>query len=221
MTITDRDSSVLLCEEIIANARRESDDILNQARKDADFLRCRAGEEAEEARLKRLEEARLEGERRKEITRASTFVECRRLRLSRIEAVLDSIRSEIREKIARPPDKKEYSESVVGLAIDAIKHMKGNDFHIRLREEDRLLLDGDIAGLIAAHVGNPDMHITLSFEPIATGGGPIVEDASGHQVWDNSYLARIDRLWPDLRRIITEKVFGGGHGEDDVEGGKR
>lgn len=221
MTITDRDSSVLLCEEIIANARRESDEILSQARKDAEFLRCRAGEEAGEARLKRLEDARLEGDRRKEITRASTFVECRRLRLSRIEAVLDSIRSEIREKIAAPPERKGYGESVVNLALDAIKRMKGNDFTVRLREEDRPLLDGDVAGLIAARAGNPDMHITVSFEPLATGGGPIVEDASGHQVWDNTYLARIDRLWPDLRRIITEKVFGGGHGEDDVEGGKR
>jgi vacuolar-type H+-ATPase subunit E/Vma4 len=220
MTITDRDSSELLCEEISANARRDSDDILSCARRDAQDLLGKAHEEAGQVRLKRLEDARLEGERRKDITRAATFVECRRLRLARIESLLESIRSEVRENMV-PQDKDEYRESVINLAAGAIKNMEGKDFIVRLREEDRAVLDGGIADLIAVRAGIPGANVELSFETLQTGGGPIVSDASGREVWDNSYAARVLRLWPDLRRVVVQKVFSGGLEADEPEGGTR
>jgi len=44
---------------------------------------------------------------------------------------------------------------------------------------------------------------TLVDAPSLNDGGAIVLDADGRRVWDNRLLARLDRLWPELRRQIV------------------
>jgi vacuolar-type H+-ATPase subunit E/Vma4 len=38
------------------------------------------------------------------------------------------------------------------------------------------------------------------------GDGVIVEDAEGRQMWDNRFLKRLERMWPELRRHIAVQV---------------
>jgi vacuolar-type H+-ATPase subunit E/Vma4 len=47
--------------------------------------------------------------------------------------------------------------------------------------------------------------------------GPIVTDPGQSQVWDNRYRARLERLWPQIRRAIAAEMFPAGMG--GVEGG--
>ena len=207
MTMTDPDSSEALCNEILAHAGREHDEIVQCAKRDSEGLLNKANDGAGNARQRRIDEARSEGERLRDITLASASVEARRIRLERIEGLLESIRADVREKLSGLRRDGNYGDIIVDLAASAINGMTGEDFTIRLPEEDRSVLGTDIGRQIAAKAGRPEVNIKVSFEPIMQGGGPVIEDASGAQVWDNRFPARLERLWPQFRRLIAEKVF--------------
>jgi vacuolar-type H+-ATPase subunit E/Vma4 len=48
--------------------------------------------------------------------------------------------------------------------------------------------------------------VGLAPEPAAIGGGVIVRDVEGRQRWDNSLAARLERLWPAIRRRVAEET---------------
>lgn len=207
MTVTDPESSEALCNEILAHAGREHDEIVQGAQRDAEDLLKKARAGADNARQKRIDEARAEGERLKDITLAAASVEARKLRLERIETLLESIREDVREKLPGVRSDGNFADIIVDLAASAIKEMSGEGFTVRLPEGDRPILGADIAGQIAAKAGCPEGSVTVSFEPMAEGEGPLIEDAKGSQVWDNRFAARLERLWPQFRRLIAEKMF--------------
>jgi vacuolar-type H+-ATPase subunit E/Vma4 len=205
--MTDPDSSEALCNEILAHAGREHDEIVQCAKRDAEDLVNKAHAGADNARQKRIDEARSEGERLRDITLASASVEARRLRLERIEGLLESIRTDVREKLSGLRRDGTYGDIIIDLVASAINEMTGEDFTVRLPEEDRSVLGTDIGRQIAAKAGCPEGSIKISFEPMMQGGGPVIEDATGARVWDNRFPARLERLWPEFRRLIAEKVF--------------
>jgi len=207
MTITDPDSSEALCNEILAHAGHEHDEIVQGAKRDAEDLVNKAHAGADNTRQKRIDEARSEGERLRDITLASASVEARRLRLGRIEGLLESIRADVREKLSGLRRDGNYGDIIIDLVASAINEMTGEGFTVRLPEEDRSVLGTDIARQIAVKAGCPQGSIKVSFEPMMQGGGPVIEDANGAQVWDNRFPARLERLWPQFRRLIAEKVF--------------
>jgi len=218
MTITEQDSSEVLRQEILADARRESEEILDRARREAEGLLRQADAGAQEARLKRLDEARAEGARRRELTLAAVFVEIRRLRLARIEALLQSLRDEAARQLASRSGF-DYRESVVALAAEAVRRMAGDAFTVRLAEKDRSLTGDVLAEEIAARAGRPGVSVTISYEAAVTADGPVVEDTAGSQACDMSYPARLGRLWPQMRRLIAGEMFP--VGQDGTEGGTR
>ena len=207
MTMTDPDSSEALCKEILASAERERDEIVQSAMRDAEDLVDKANAGADNARQKRLDEAHAEGRRLRDITSASASVEARRLRLERIEVLLESIRSEVREKLSGLRSDGNYRDIIVGLAASAIEGIAGDNFIVRLPEEERSLLGSDVGRLIAGRAGRPEGSIKVLFEPMTPGDGPVIEDADGGQVWDNRFPARLERLWPQFRRLIAQKMF--------------
>lgn len=207
MTMTDPDSSEALCKEILASAGREHDEIVQSAKRDAEDLLKRANAGADDARQRRIDEAQTEGERRKDITLASASVEARRLRLEHIEMLLESIRIEVEKKLPALRSDGQYRDIVADLAATAIGGITGDAFTVRLPEEDRSILGDDLARLIASKAGRPDGNITISYEPMTPGGGPVIQDAQGARIWDNRFSARLDRLWPQFRRLIAEKMF--------------
>jgi len=79
--------------------------------------------------------------------------------------------------------------------------MVGSAFVAKVSEGLYYLGDG-LADEIARRVGRP-VSITISYEPGITGGGIIVEDTEGRQVWDNRFAKRLERLWRELRQQIA------------------
>ncbi len=207
MTMTDPDSSEALCKEILASAGREHDEIVQSAKQEAEDLLKKANAGADDTRLRRIDEARAEGERLKDITLAAASVEARRLRLEHIETLLESIRTEVQKKLPGLRGEGSYGDIIVDLAAAAIKGMTGDDFTVRLPEEDRSVLGNDIARLIASKAGHPEGNIQISYEPMTPGDGAVIEDTHGARIWDNRFSERLDRLWPQFRRLIAEKMF--------------
>ena len=209
MTITDQDSSEVLCQEIKAGAQRQRDEILSCAHGEAEALLGREGSQAIEARLKRLEEARVEGVRRRDLTLTSVFVEARRLYLARIETLLESVRIDAQKQLSSR-DGFDYRESVINLASEAVRSMTGDEFTVRLAEKSRSILGDALSEEIKSRAGRPEIKVTVSWDTRMADDGPIVTDAAGSRIWDNRYSARLERLWPELRRLIAGEMFPAG-----------
>jgi vacuolar-type H+-ATPase subunit E/Vma4 len=206
----DQNSTEVLREEILADARREGEEIVIRARRDAEVILTGAVAEAERVRQEQLDRARAEAARQSALILATVTVETGRLRAARVEALLESVYEEAcRRLLAR--EGFEYRETVVGLASHAISQMAGVGFVVKFSEADRTILGDDLAGEIAHRVGRP-VSIAVLHEPGITEGGVIVEDVEARQVWDNRLAKRLERLWPELRRqIAVEASFVPAH----------
>jgi vacuolar-type H+-ATPase subunit E/Vma4 len=198
---TNQVSAEKMREEIFADARREGEKIVLRARQDAETSMTAATAEADRLRREHLDRARIDASRRSELILAAIAVETGRLRAARIEALLQSVCEEARRRL-QDREGFDYQQTVINLAVDAIKRMAGDAFVLRLSEAEQSVLGDGLVGEIAGRVGR-SVSIAALYEEENKGGGVVVEDAETRQVWDNHLLKRLERLWPELRRRIA------------------
>jgi vacuolar-type H+-ATPase subunit E/Vma4 len=96
----------------------------------------------------------------------------------------------------------EYRETVIALASDAIRRMVGIEYVVKLSSADQTVVDDGLAEDIVRRTGM-SVSISISREEDIIGDGVIIEDTGARQVWDNRFLKRLERLWPELRRQIA------------------
>jgi len=201
MTPTSQNSPEVLCAEILAAARRASDDLLQRAKAEAEQILAAAAAAAEKIQRDRRQQAQVEAARRKELTLATIAVEIGRLRTARVEALLESVREEIRRRLlARDLN---APEMLAALAAEAIRRMPGNAFVLKLSAADAAAHGDGLPGEIARRVGRSPLNLAVSADATMTDRGVIIETADGFQVWDNRLASRLDRFWPELRRQIA------------------
>lgn len=204
MTATSQNSPEGLCAEILAAARRESDDLLQRAQTEAERILAAASVAAEKIQRDRREQAQAEAARRKELTLATVAVEIGRLRTARVETLLESVREEIRRRLLAPD--LNARESVVALAAEAIRLMPGNAFVLRISAADAAAHGDGLPEEIARRVGRSPLNLAVCAEATMTDRGVMIQTADGFQAWDNRLASRLDRLWPELRRQIAVRA---------------
>ena len=216
MATANQNTSQVLCAEILAAARRESDEIIHRAQQEVEALLAKATAEADQARRERLEAARAEAARRQELILATVPVEAGRLRAARVEALLESVHAEVRRRLLAH-EGFDYRETVIALAAEAMKRMPGSAFVVKLSPADCAALGDGLTGEIARRVGRAPLDVTIASEPAAQDGSLIIQDVDGRLVWDNSLPTRLERLWPELRRqiaiqtsLVRASIPGGG-----------
>lgn len=202
MAAANHNSAEILCKQILADARRESEAILGRARREAEELLAKARTEATQIRQERLAQAQAEAGRRSELILATVPVETGRLRSVRVETLLEAIRDEVRRRLLAR-DGLNYREVLIALATEAASQMSGEALVVQLSAADRIAFGDGLAGEITRRVGRSPLRLTVSDETALMGGGLIIGDAEGRQVWDNRLTTRLERLWPDLRRQIA------------------
>ena len=202
MATPNQNSPEVLRAEILAEARRESEQILLRARQEAEALLAKAAAEADKFREERLAQARAEAARRKELILATVPVEAGRLRSARVETLLESVHEEVRRRLQARAGF-DYRETVIRLAAEAMQQMQGSAFVVKLSAADRAALGDGMAEAISRRVGRSPLQITMANDATLTEVGAIIQDNEGRQVWDNRLLARLERLWPELRREIA------------------
>jgi vacuolar-type H+-ATPase subunit E/Vma4 len=203
VTTPSQNSGQALCEEILAEARRVGEQMLRSAQAEAKALLAKAAAEAEASRQQRLGLARTEAARRREQLLATVGLERRRLRLARVEALLGSIHEESRRRLLARKGF-DHREMVIGLVVEAVTQMVGESFVVKLPAADGATLGQGLVEELVRRAGRPSpLSIRLSYEPAMSEGGVIIEDAEGRQVWDNRLLARLERLWPELRQQLA------------------
>jgi len=202
MATENKNAPDILCDEILADAWRESEQIVPGARQEAKDVLAKAATEADRARRQRLDQACAEAGRRQELILATEPVEIGRLRSARVEVLLQSVHEEVLHRLLAR-DGFDYRETIIVLAAEAVSRMAGDAFVMKLATADRAALGDDLAGEIVRRVGRSPLSITVSDEPTITEGGLIVQDVEGRQMWDDRLPVRLKRLWPELRRQIA------------------
>ncbi|HEU6446942.1 MAG TPA: V-type ATP synthase subunit E family protein [Verrucomicrobiae bacterium] len=189
-----------LCAEIRAEANRRRDDILRRAKTEAESILATAKNEAETIRRKQREQTRAEAARRRKLTLATVALETGRLRTARIESLLESVREEIRRRLAvRNFD---VRASVIALSIDAIRQMRNNNYLVKISTTDYAAFGAALADEIAQYIGDSGLKIKVQ-EVASVADGCIVESSDRSQMCDNRLPSRLERLWPELRRQIA------------------
>lgn len=205
MTDEGADPQQVLTDEILADARRQADRLRKRAERDARKTVEEAEGEAEAHRSERLEQAKAEADRRARLTLASVPVEEGRLRAARIEEELDGIRTAARQRLLAR-EGYDYRDMLVRLAAEAVAAMEGRTFVLELAETDRDALGPDVAAAVRDRDGREGLQVTLADEAAPIEGGVIVRDGEGRRLWDNSLGARLERLWPALRRQVAAET---------------
>jgi vacuolar-type H+-ATPase subunit E/Vma4 len=202
---TDRDAARILSEEILNEARGEAEEIVKRARQEAEKILAAAEAEGHRVREEQLGQARAEALRRTELIQATVPLETGRMRVQRIESLLESVHERAREALLARRGFT-YRDALVALAAAAINQMTGNAFSVKVPTADQALLGDGLRDDIARAAGQPGLQIALSADASAGAGGVIVEDADVRQVCDNGLLARLERMWPALRRQIAQRA---------------
>ena len=198
---TNQNSTEMLRSEILSEVQKECEEIITNAKRQAEIFLAGIDKEKERIRQEHIDSANAEATHRSDLILSTVPVETGRHRAARIEALLRTVYDEVRERlIAR--DGIQYRETIISLAFDAIMHMDGDTFVLKLSGADYDMFSDSIIEEIAHRVGRP-VNISIIQETSISDGGVIVEDKDARQVWDNTLLKRLERLWPALRRYIA------------------
>jgi vacuolar-type H+-ATPase subunit E/Vma4 len=218
MATNSDDSAHVLCEEILAQARKQSEEIIARARRDAEVSLAGAAGEANKTGQEQRDRAATEAARRREMILATVSVEAGRMHAERVEALLESVHEEVRTRLNSREDL-EYEKTVIALAAQAMRRMEGESFVVKVSEADSAVLGNGLAVKIAEHAGLPAKAVTVSYEPDFKGGGVVVEETGARRIWDNRFIKRLERMWPELRQKIAVKasfIPEAGSGERDA-----
>lgn len=203
MTSQSDNAPELLRQEVLAEARRQKDDLLHQARQKAAAIVAKAEQEAEQHRRERLDTARAEANRRAEAILATVAVETNRLRSARVEQSLQAIHDRARQHL-RTRSGLDYPETVARLSAEALNQMAGDSFRLRFSAANRNALGNGLIESIRSRVGRSSLVLELIADSTLKDGDVVLEDAARRQVWNLSLDARLTRCWPALRRQIAD-----------------
>ena len=190
---------------ILAEARAQSEAIVSKARDTANRLVATAENEANAAADQKLTAARAEASRRQEAILSTVSLETNRLRLGQVEACLNSVYDRALDRVRRG-DGFDRHAALVHLAVEALTRMNGNGFLLRLSSADLSALGDGLLEAIRRRWTRPWLKLDVGDDPEARDGDWILQDEEGRQMWYLGLEARLDRVWPDLRRQIAAQA---------------
>jgi V/A-type H+-transporting ATPase subunit E len=195
-----------LTAQIVADARKQAASIKERAEADARKIVADAQQRAEKAVQGALKGAAARAARREEIAAAHIQQEIRKLRLQHRQELLDYARAEVQRRLARLAAGPEHRESLKNLALLAIESMDGDRFMLVLRAEDRRAVGERLAaelGVAAKQELGRAVEVALADEALEASGGLVVRSADGHQVADQTFDGRLNRLWEQIRAEVV------------------
>jgi len=195
-----------LTAQILADARKQAASVKERAEADARKIVADAQQRAESAVQSAVKQAATRAARREEIARAQIRHEMTKLRLRHRQEVLDRARAEVQSRLARLAAGPEYPEALRTLALLAVESMNGDRFLLVLRTEDRRAFGERLAAEVGAAVKQAlgrNVEVALADKELEASGGLVVRSADGHQLADQTFDARLDRLWEQIRAEIV------------------
>jgi vacuolar-type H+-ATPase subunit E/Vma4 len=199
----ENENAEALVGEIKAMAGRESAGIVSRAEAEAAGLLSAAAEEAEREGRARVEAARAAAAQRSFMLLSALPLETDRLRAARLEALLSAVKEKAAARLAG--EECRGGAVTAALAAEALRGMEGNSFVLTLPPGG---LREDLRAEIEKGCEKGPLELTFG-EDRALAGGVIARDTAGRQYWDNSFRARLERFWPELRGRLAAGLPGG------------
>ena len=197
-----KENTKALVKEILEMARRESEGAEAKAGAEAEALLRAAEEEAGRESRARVEAARADAEKRARTLLAAVPLEAERLRAAGLEALLLKVKE---AAAARLGEEASRGGGSAALAAEALRGMEGTSFELTLPPGGRR--EG-LQAEIERRCGKGALALIFQEDP-ALAGGVIARDTAGRQYWDNSFAARLERFWPELRGRLAAELPGG------------
>ena len=201
-----------LAREIQADAGRRADRVRQRAEREARAILDEARKEVAEAVEQAVERATSRADRLESVGRARLEQRVAVLRLRQRKEVLDRVRAEAQQTLARLADAEEYRDVLVALAVLAVEAMSGDRFELVLRPRDSerwgQSLPGAVADAVRGRTGR-EVQLALSDETVEASGGLVVRGADGRELADQTFEARLARLWPDIQSRVAPLVADG------------
>lgn len=197
----EKEKAGALVKEILGLAGNESARIEAAAEAEAAALLRSAEETAAREGRARVEAARAAAGRRAGMLLAAVPLETERLRAAGLEALLAAVRTAAGDLLAGEPS---GGGVAAALAAEALRGMEGESFVLALPAGT----DGEgLKAEIERRCGRGPLQLEFT-EDKTLAGGVIARDAAGRQYWDNSFKARLERRWPELRRRLAAGLPG-------------
>jgi vacuolar-type H+-ATPase subunit E/Vma4 len=199
----------MLTREIRADAERRAGRVRQRAEREAGAVLDEARKEAAEAVQQAVERATARAERIESVGRARLEQQVAVQGLRRRKEVLDRVRAEARQQLVGLAEGEGYRDVLVDLAALAVEAMSGDRFEMVLRPPDRerwaQALPGAVADAVRARTGR-EVQLELSDETVEASGGLVVRGAGGRELADQTFEARLARLWPDIQSRVAPLV---------------
>jgi vacuolar-type H+-ATPase subunit E/Vma4 len=198
-----------LAREIRADADRRAGRAQQRAEREARAILEEARKEAAEAVEQAVERATRRAERLENVGRARLEQQVATLRLRQKKEVLDRVRAEAQQALSRLADAGDYREALVRLAVLAVEAMSGDRVELVLRPSDRERwgesLPGAVADAARKQTGRA-VRVELSGETLQASGGLVVRGGDGRELADQTFEARLERLWPEIQFRVAPLV---------------
>jgi len=205
------DPTAKIAEQILADARKQAAPALRRAEREAAEIRRTAAEQAEHTAAEIIARADQKAEVAAQRMAARTELDVENARRAAREAILQDVRARARKALCRSTAEPDYAERLTGLAMAAVSAMTGGRFEIVLRAEDRDAFGADLAAELTrrapAELGRW-VQVSVAADTIeGAGGGLLVRSDDARQVCDETFAARMERLWEDLREDVAREVL--------------
>lgn len=198
----------VLGDQILEDARRQAAPLKRRAEQEAERIIEGAKEDAQKSKKKLIQDAEREADSVVKRIQARTELDIENIKRRGRENILDEVMGMARSRLAEFASSDDYPRSLKELAKAAISSMNGRYFEIVLREVDRHhgaeITDGIESELKAE--SDKDVELAIADGSVDSMGGLAVRRGDGKQMCDETYEARLERLWPDLRQEVAEDL---------------
>jgi vacuolar-type H+-ATPase subunit E/Vma4 len=204
------DSTEALVQQILQDARARSEPLCKRAEREAEEIIRRAAEEAAAQRDQILQRARHRVEVNAQRVRAQTALQAANIMRNAREQILLEVRRRAEERLRELVTAEDYPRMLVRLSSAAIQMMSGRHFELVMRPEDRETHGERVVSILrdyAARELNRQIVVKVAGETITARGGLLVRTADGRQLCDQTFSARLDRLWGQLREEVGRQLF--------------
>ena len=193
LTRTILDAAQADAEKINAEARHRESEILKRGELQAKQLYAEI-----------LDKARREAELRKEEKLAEITVKARVEAYERREQLLETVFSQVQDRVANIPDESNYAEALMGLVREAIRYLQSKNVVLKFDAKSRELISEEDLRKLSSELGT---RIEIG-ENLIDGTGVVAMDEKGHRSFENTLERRLERQLERLRSKVFEILIG-------------
>jgi len=199
-----------LIRRAMAEATAEADALVSRAERasERDLARARDNWGARQREAESSLAPALEARRRAAL--AEIAIQERRETMAYQEAAVDRVFQAALERLGTFSDARAHHDLLVRLIREAAERLAVPDIRVRLNATERQLC---IEMGLPSPVGGAE--VVLDEEVTVASGGPVVSDATGRLLYDNTFEARLERGREGLRAVAASALDFGAPGEPE------